>query len=92
MAFIFDSNRLDLVAQLAEHWTKKPKVVGSIPTVVRQNFRLPGVDILSENIFNIHQYTLNVFASISVYISNDLYFLVLVVLEVFFNFILLMLP
>ena len=34
------SNRLDLVAQLAEHWTSKPKVAGSIPTVVRQIFQL----------------------------------------------------
>ncbi len=26
--------RLDLVAQLVERWTSKPKVAGSIPTVV----------------------------------------------------------
>ncbi len=45
---IANSNRLDLLAQLAEHWTRKPKVTGSIPAVVRQNFRLPGVDILRE--------------------------------------------
>ncbi len=25
---------LDLVAQMVEHWTSKPKVVGSIPSVV----------------------------------------------------------
>ncbi len=31
---------LDLVTQLAEHWTSKPKVVGSIPTVVRLSFQL----------------------------------------------------
>ena len=37
-----NSNRLDLVAQLAEycHWTNIPKVAGSIPTVVRQTFQL----------------------------------------------------
>ena len=35
------SNRRDLVAHLAEHWTRKPKVAGSIPTVVRQIFQLP---------------------------------------------------
>ena len=29
------SNRPDRVAQLAEHWASIPKVVGSIPTVVR---------------------------------------------------------
>ncbi len=34
------TNRLDLVAQLAEHWTSKPKVAGSIPTEVRQIFQL----------------------------------------------------
>ena len=34
------SNRLDLVAQLVEHWTSIPKVAGSIPTVVRQTFQL----------------------------------------------------
>ncbi len=39
------SNRLDLVAQLVEHWTGKPWVVGSIPTVVKQFLSLPGVDI-----------------------------------------------
>ena len=27
-------------AQLIEHWTSIPKVVGSIPTVVRQTFQL----------------------------------------------------
>ncbi len=45
---ITHSNPLDLVAQLAEHWTSKPKVAGSILTVVRLNFRLPGVDIIRE--------------------------------------------
>ena len=30
------SNRLGLVAQLADHWTSIPKVAGSIPTIVRE--------------------------------------------------------
>ena len=38
----------DLVAQLVEHWTSIPMVAGSIPTVVRQLFSLPGVDVYSE--------------------------------------------
>ena len=29
-----NSNQLDLVAQLVEHWTSIPKVAGSIPTAV----------------------------------------------------------
>ncbi len=29
---------LDLVAQLAEHWTSKPKIAGSILTAVKQFF------------------------------------------------------
>ena len=33
------SNRPDRVAQLAEHWASNPKVVGSIPTVVRLIFQ-----------------------------------------------------
>ena len=37
---ITHSNRLGLVAQLAEHWTSKPKIAPSIPTVVRQIFQL----------------------------------------------------
>ena len=45
-------NRLDLVVQLAEHWTSKPKVAGSIPTVVSRLFSLPGVDTLRDNITN----------------------------------------
>ena len=32
--------RLDLVAQLAEHLTSKPKFAGSIPTAVSQFFQL----------------------------------------------------
>ncbi len=39
--------RLDLVAQLVERWTSKPKVAGSIPTVVRQIFTLSSVDTQS---------------------------------------------
>ena len=37
---ITNSNRLDLVAHLVEHWTSIPKVAGSIPTVIRQTFQL----------------------------------------------------
>ena len=29
--------------QLAEHWVSIPKVIGSIPTVVRHIFSFPGV-------------------------------------------------
>ena len=32
-------NRPDRVAQLAEHWASIPKVVGSIPTVIRHIFQ-----------------------------------------------------
>ena len=32
--------RVDLVAQLVEHWTSIPKVAGSIPTVIGQTFQL----------------------------------------------------
>ena len=35
-----------LVARLAEHWTSKPKVAGSIPTAIKQLFGLPGVATL----------------------------------------------
>ena len=34
------SNRPDRVAQLVEHWASIPKVVGSIPIVVRHIFKL----------------------------------------------------
>ena len=34
------SNRPDRVSQLAEHWVSIPKVVGSIPTVIRHIFQL----------------------------------------------------
>ena len=56
---ITHSNRLDLIAQLVEHWTSKPKVVGSIPTVVKQTFQLircvglSGVNTLRDDITNI---------------------------------------
>ena len=35
----------DLVAQFVEHWTSIPMVADSIPTVVRQLFSLPAVDV-----------------------------------------------
>ena len=35
------SNQQDRVAQLAEHWAGIPKVVGSIPTVVRHEYITP---------------------------------------------------
>ena len=34
--------------RLAEHWASIPKVVGSIPTLVRHIFSLPGVDLYSK--------------------------------------------
>ncbi len=43
------SNRLDLVAQLVEHWTSKPKVAGSIPTVVRLFFQLAWCGIYTQS-------------------------------------------
>ncbi len=47
---VFDiSNRLDLVAQLVEHWTSKPKVAGSIPTVVRLIFQLAWCGIYTQS-------------------------------------------
>ena len=44
------SNRLDLVAQLAEHWTRVPKVASSIglPLWSGKLLSLPGVDTHSE--------------------------------------------
>ena len=48
------SNRPDRVAQLAEHWASIPKVVGSIPTVVRHIFQACPVWIYTQsNITNI---------------------------------------
>ena len=38
--YTYESNRPDRVVQLAEHWASIPKVVGSIPTVVRHFFQL----------------------------------------------------
>ena len=44
------SNRLDLVAQSAEHWTSKPKTRFTVrlPPWSGRFFSLPGVDIHSE--------------------------------------------
>ena len=38
--YVLYDTRCRIVAQLAEHWTSKSKVAGSIPTVVRQIFQL----------------------------------------------------
>ena len=43
------SNRPDRVAQLAEHWASIPKVVGSIPTVVRHIFQACPVWIYTQS-------------------------------------------
>ena len=43
------SNRPDRVAQLAEHWASIPKVVGSIPTVVRYIFQACPVWIYTQS-------------------------------------------
>ena len=43
------SNRPDCVAQLAEHWASIPKVVGSIPTVVRHIFQACPVWIYTQS-------------------------------------------
>ena len=43
------SNQLDHVAQLVEHWTSKPKVAGSIPTIVRQIFQLAHVHAYTQS-------------------------------------------
>ncbi len=40
---------VDLVAQLVEHWTSKPKVAGSIPTVVRLIFQLAWCGIYTQS-------------------------------------------
>ncbi len=40
---LYHENEVNFIAQLAEHWTSKPKVAGSFPTVVKQNVRLTGV-------------------------------------------------
>ena len=39
----------DRVAQLAEHWASIPKVVGSIPTVVRHIFQACPVQIYTQS-------------------------------------------
>ena len=41
------SSKISLT-QLAEHWASIPKVVGSIPTMARHIFQMPGVDIHSK--------------------------------------------
>ena len=43
------SNRPDRIAQLAEHWASIPKVVGSIPTVVRHIFQACPVWIYTQS-------------------------------------------
>ena len=51
---ITNSNRSDRVAQLVEHWASIPKVIGSIPTVVRLIFQACPVWIYTQsNITNI---------------------------------------
>ena len=45
---------LDLVAQLVEHWTGKPKVAGSIPTAVKQNFQFVRCGHTQRNITNLY--------------------------------------
>ena len=45
---------LDLVAQLVEHWTGKPKVAGSIPTVVRLIFQLAWCGIYTQSNNTLH--------------------------------------
>ncbi len=53
-----DLNWPYLIAQLTEHWTSKPKVVGSIPIIVKQNFCLSSLDIYSEKHHQQYIYTL----------------------------------
>ena len=72
------SNRLDLVAQLVEHWTSKPKVAGSIPTVVRLIFQLAwcGIYTQSNNTLHMSHHALNkdeviYHKSISTLLAND---------------------
>ena len=43
------SNRQDRVSQLAEHWASSPKVVGSIPAVVRHIFQACPVWIYTQS-------------------------------------------
>ena len=47
--FRFSFNRPDRVAQLAENWASIPKVVGSIPTVVRHIFQACPVWIYTQS-------------------------------------------
>ena len=41
---------LDLVAQLEEHWTSKPKVTGLISTVIKLIFQLAWLETQSSTI------------------------------------------
>ena len=59
---IIHSNHLDVVAQLEEHWTSKPKVPGLIPTVVKLIFQLPRLVTQSSTII------------LSIYPSHLLYY------------------
>ena len=43
-----EGGRLDLVAQLVEHWTSKQKAAGSISTAIKQFLILSAVDSLCE--------------------------------------------
>ena len=45
---------LALVAQLVEHWTSKPKVAGSIPTVVRLISQLAWCGIYTQSNNTLH--------------------------------------
>ena len=46
---LWNTSRSDRVAQLAEHWASIPKVVGSIPTVVRHIFQACPVWIYTQS-------------------------------------------
>ena len=46
---MLSNNNHDRVAQLAEHWASIPKVVGSIPTVVRHIFQACPVWIYTQS-------------------------------------------
>ena len=59
---ITHSNQLDLVAQLAEHWTSKPKVAGSIPPRSSRMFTCPVYRFLALRLRGqpVHKYIFNV--------------------------------
>ncbi len=72
-----DLNWLYFIAQLTEHWTSKPKVVGSIPIIVKQNFCLSSLDIYSEKHHQQYIYTLPEYryiTSTTYYTMNTLMF------------------